>query len=334
MKIGIPRALLYYYYYPFWKTLFSELGCQLVISDETNAGIVSEGSSVTVSELCVPIKIFNGHVLNLLKKDVDYILLPQFVSMGKEWYCPKFLGLVEIADYSIPGLKEKALPIRITSKDDVIDRFSDWEKLCDVLGVSKSQLRHALKKAAKAFLAFREDCKKGYTILEAYDKVDGKQIPPPHREGEVTIGLLGYVNNVYDNFVSMNAIQKMRDMNVRVVTFDMLDENLLKNKRGSGKQPYWVFARKVYHAAREMLAMPEMDGLIHLTAFCCGPDSVIGKLMELDCEAAGKPFMTLRVDEHTGESHVQTRLEAFIDMLKMSKERKRSFRGKGVEAYI
>ena len=334
MKIGIPRALLYYYYYPFWKTLFSELGCQLVISDETNAGIVSDGASVTVSELCVPIKIFNGHVLNLLKKDVDYILLPQFVSMGKEWYCPKFLGLIEIAEYSIPGLKEKALPIRITSKDDVIDRFCDWEKLCGVLAVSKADLRHALKRAAKAFLAFREDCRKGHTVLEAYDKFDGKQIAPPHYKGEVTIGLLGYVNNVYDNFVSMNAIQKLRSMDVRVITFDMLDEKLLKNKRGTGKQPFWVFARKVYHAACQMLSMPELDGLIHLTAFCCGPDSIIGKLMELDCEAAGKPFMTLRVDEHTGESHVQTRLEAFIDMLKMSKERKTSFHESGVEAYI
>ena len=163
MKIGIPRALLYYYYYPFWKTLFSELGCQVVVSDETNAGIVADGAAVTVSELCVPIKIFNGHVLNLLKKDVDYIMIPQFVSMGKEWYCPKFLGVVEIAEYSISGLKEKALPVRITSKDDVIDRLSDWEKLCDLLDVSRARLKRALKKAKAAFLAFREDCKKGHT---------------------------------------------------------------------------------------------------------------------------------------------------------------------------
>ncbi len=207
-KIGIPRALLYYYYYPFWETLFSELGCQVVISDETNAGIVSDGAAVTVSELCVPIKIFNGHVLNLLKKDVDYILIPQFVSMGKEWYCPKFLGVVEIAEYSIPGLKEKALPIRITRKDDVIDRFSDWEKLCDVLGVSKVPAPTCFEKGCKSIFGLPGGLQKGHTILEAYDKFDGKQIPPPHREGEVTIGLLGYVNNVYDNFVSMNAIKR------------------------------------------------------------------------------------------------------------------------------
>ena len=43
--------------------------------------------------------------------------------------------------------------------------------------------------------------------------------------------------------------------------------------------------------------------------------------MECDCEDRNIPMMTLRVDEHTGESHVQTRLEAFIDMLNLRKKR-------------
>ena len=30
--------------------------------------------------------------------------------------------------------------------------------------------------------------------------------------------------------------------------------------------------------------------------------------------------MTMRVDEHTGDNHVQTRLEAFTDMIKMKKK--------------
>ena len=63
----------------------------------------------------------------------------------------------------------------------------------------------------------------------------------------------------------------------------------------------------------------DIDGIIHLTAFGCGPDSIIGRLMEGDCDDANLPFLTLRVDEHTGDNHTQTRLEAYIDMLKMRK---------------
>ena len=100
MKIGIPRALMYYYYFPFWKTLFTELGCEVVVSDETNKKIISEGSRVTETEMCVPIKIFNGHVAQLLNTDVDYIFVPQMHRMKKEYYCPKFLGIIEVVKYS------------------------------------------------------------------------------------------------------------------------------------------------------------------------------------------------------------------------------------------
>lgn len=90
MKIGIPKALLYYYYGPFWKTLFSELGCEVVISDDTNGRIISEGSKITVSEFCVPIKIFNGHVINLTEKGVDFIFIPVFYKLKNEWYARSF----------------------------------------------------------------------------------------------------------------------------------------------------------------------------------------------------------------------------------------------------
>ncbi|MHA1131865.1 MAG: acyl-CoA dehydratase activase-related protein, partial [Candidatus Helarchaeota archaeon] len=30
-KIGIPRSLLYYKYFPLWKTFFEELGYEIII---------------------------------------------------------------------------------------------------------------------------------------------------------------------------------------------------------------------------------------------------------------------------------------------------------------
>jgi len=325
MKIGLPRALLYYYYYPFWKTLFEELNCEIVVSDETNARIIAEGSKVTVQEICVPIKIFNGHILNLLEKNVDYIFVPQFISMGMEWYCPKFIGITELSKYSIDSLKEKILTIEITSDDDILNNISNYLPLCEVLHVTKKQLKAALTKSEKSFKAFRRLCSSGYSALEAFDILSGKKadtkLEKPRHDSEITVGLMGYVYNMYDGFVSMNAIQKLYEMNVKTITFDMLDENLIAYKKTKNKMPYWVFARKIYNAAKYLINHQKVDGIIHITAFGCGPDSIIGKMMELDCEEKNIPFMTLRVDEHTGENHIQTRLEAFIDMLKISKSK-------------
>lgn len=321
MRIGLPKALLNYYYYPFWKTLLTELGFDVVLSDDTNSKIMESGTSVTVSELCVPIKIYNGHIVNLIEKKVDYIFVARFVKMKKEWYCPKFIGLGEITDYSVDFGECVPLFIDITSETDVPDKFSDYEPLVRLAGVKHAALKKALKRAKEVFLYCRSLSHKGYTMSEVFDIFEGKEVELNKRSENVTIALLGYVNNIYDNFVSMNAIKKMRGMGVSVVTFDMLEESELAKRKKGQRLPFWVFARKIYNASVYFNEHNMVDGMIHLTAFGCGPDSIIGKLMEGDCEEKGVPFMTLRVDEHTGDSHVQTRLEAFIDMLKMRKNK-------------
>jgi predicted CoA-substrate-specific enzyme activase len=39
--VGIPRALMFHEYLPFWAAFFKELGCTVVLSDSTNKGIMS-----------------------------------------------------------------------------------------------------------------------------------------------------------------------------------------------------------------------------------------------------------------------------------------------------
>ena len=321
MKIGIPKALMFYYYYPFWKCFFEELGHEVVTTDDTNINLITEGINATVSELCVPIKIFNGHVIELLKKDVDLVFIPQFYSMKSEWYCPKFIGITELAEFSVDNLKDRMLVVTITSKNDVIDKSSDYIKVADRLGVSAGQIKKALKKAKDVFNKFRDICKQGHTAAEAFDILDGKPVIRANEKTEIKIGLVGYVYNVYDKYVSLNAVERLREMNSEVVTFEMYDENQLLDEN-KGKAPFWVYSRKIYNAVKKMLNDDEIDGIIHLTAFACGPDSVIGKMIEVDCFEQSMPFMTLRIDEHTGESHLQTRLEAFTDMLKIKKHKK------------
>ena len=317
MKIGLPKALLHYYYYPFWRTMFEELGCEVVLSDDTNSAIIEEGSRVTVSELCVPIKIFNGHIENLIKKKPDFIFIARFISRGREWYCPKFIGLGEIVDYSVDFGSCIPIYTDITSKNDIPDRLSDYEPVMKALGITKKRMKQALAAAKAAFVKCRRLSEQGHTIDEVFTIYDGGEAPLCTRSENVTIALMGYVNNIYDNFVSMNAIKKLRGMGVNVVTFDMLCDDVIRGKGSKVRQPFWVFARKIYNASVYFEEHGMIDGMIHLTAFGCGPDSIIGKMMETDCEEKNIPFMTLRVDEHTGESHVQTRLEAFIDMLKL-----------------
>lgn len=320
IKIGLPRALMYYYYQPLWKALFEHLGAEVIVSDVTSEQLIEKGIKITASELCVPIKIFNAHLINLLEKNVDYCFVPRFVNFGKEWYCPKFLGLPAISKYSVPNIQNKLLICDISTKREDTCELKNYLPLCKALSITKKQLKSALNHAQKRFEEFRQVCCQGYTIDEAETILNGKKIAPQSNSKPITIAVMGYVYNIYDKFVSMNIIARLRKFGINIITFEMMHEKDLENKKDDTNKPlFWVFARKIYNAANLLLSQKKVDGIIHVTAFACGPDSIIGKMLAIDCEKQDVPFMTIRVDEHSGENHLQTRVEAFCDMLKRKK---------------
>jgi len=319
LRIGIPRALLYYYYYPLWKTFFEELGHEVVVSKHTTKELIDKGIKYSVPEICVPIKIFNGHILELLERDVDYIYVPRMMHIReKECFCPKFMGLPDMVRYSLPGAAEKILYPQVNSKSDDISDYKNFAAIGEKLGKSGIFVKEALKAAGREWDRYRAIEKQGYNALEAIELWERGETPAPKKQfGGVKIGLMGYVYDVYDEFVSMNVMNKLRDMEVDVVTFEMFDEKVLdKRLSGMKKKLFWTFSNKLLAAGYKFFDDPTIDGIVHVTAFGCGPDALVGKLMELESIKYQKPFMTVRVDEHTGENHMLTRFEAFVDMLK------------------
>jgi predicted nucleotide-binding protein (sugar kinase/HSP70/actin superfamily) len=326
MRIGIPRALLYYYYFPLWKTLFEELGHTVVVSDATTKEILDKGIKLSVPEICVPIKIFNGHVIDLIEKEVDYIFIPRMVSIEKGMtFCPKFLGLPDMVKFTFKELEGKMISPKInTSSEKAVD-FNNYKSIAGILGVSDKDLKKALRAAQKKWLEFRALSKQGYLLNEITESsVDGLAVTAHKpQKTEITIGLIGYVYNIYDEFVSMNIAAKLQELGAKVITFEMLDEEIISNEiKRMRKALFWTFSNKILGAGYYFYKNSQIDGLIHVTAFGCGPDSFLGKLLELDSEQYSKPFMTIRVDEHTGENHLQTRIEAFVDMLKKKKKKR------------
>jgi predicted nucleotide-binding protein (sugar kinase/HSP70/actin superfamily) len=86
------------------------------------------------------------------------------------------------------------------------------------------------------------------------------------------------------------------------------------------KNLFWYYSNRVVYACLHYLNDVELDGIIHVTAFGCGPDAMTNKLIELETKRLNNvPFMTVTIDEHTGEAGVNTRIEAFVDLLKRKK---------------
>lgn len=295
MKVGIPKGLLYYKYHPFLQTFFSELGAKVITSPDTNKEILDEGIKYSVDEACLPVKIFHGHVSSL-KDKCDIIVIPRIMQVRKrEYICPKFCGLPEMVVNSINDVPETITePIYATSKK----KLYNW---AEEAGGKITKDNSRIKKAFNMALDEQKNHKSGIKD-ENY---------------KFRVALAGHPYNIYDNFINMNIVKKLNELGVGVITEEYIDDESIDGEvKSLYKRPFWTFARNSYgftiYGAREGL----FDGIIYISSFACGIDSVIVELIK--DKIGSFPFMILKVDEHTGEAGLDTRVEAFIDMLERS----------------
>lgn len=66
-----------------------------------------------------------------------------------------------------------------------------------------------------------------------------------------------------------------------------------------------------------ILSNPNIDGVIFLSSFPCGPDSLVN---ELAIRKIDIPAINLVVDDLSSESGIVTRLESFVDILEAKHE--------------
>jgi predicted nucleotide-binding protein (sugar kinase/HSP70/actin superfamily) len=64
-----------------------------------------------------------------------------------------------------------------------------------------------------------------------------------------------------------------------------------------------------------------VDGIIHVFPFTCMPELVAQTILMKVQKDLDIPILTLILDEHTAPGGVETRLEAFIDLLERRRKR-------------
>jgi predicted nucleotide-binding protein (sugar kinase/HSP70/actin superfamily) len=323
IKIGVPRALAYYAYYPLWKTFFEQLDCEVVLSPETNKEILDWGVEETVNDACIPIKIFHGHV-RALRDQVDYVFLPRLISMNAErtvTFCPKFIGLPDMVAASFKNLPP-ILDMKFNFKKGNRQGFKGFYEIGKQLGRDYWTIRRAFKSALQAQYDYEKLLAGQFTPDEVLGSLyEGESLPEEEEYG-LKFAVLGYPYTVHDKFLSVNMIKQLRRMGVKPLTAEMIAPRALAlQAQKLPKDLFWTFSNQVIRAALYYLDEEKVDGIIHVTAFGCGPDAMVDKLIELEAKARGTvPFIAISIDEHTGEAGVQTRLEAFVDMIKLRRE--------------
>jgi len=327
IKVGIPRALHFYRYFPFWKKLLEELDVEIILSPPTNKKIVEEGVTHGFGELCIPVKIYYGQVLTLVRNhpDLDYIFVPRYVAEVKEaYFCPKFISLPDVIKI-LPGIP-KILNFEVNVKEFPI--ATSAIELGKELGRTQNQALNAYREAQNYFDEYHKFLRDGAPVNHALRLVERNRpfsLPKKKHKGDLKYLLLGHGYNIFDTFINLDFQKKLRDQGVEVLTIENLPESIFKepviiNKR---LRNYWRHEEEIMQSIRYFLTKgrDEIDGVIFLISFACGPDSLISELVMRDMKVVGLPFLEIIMDEHSGEAGLLTRVESFVEMVRRKKKK-------------
>jgi len=312
VKVGVPRGMYFYKYYTFIKTFLTELGAEVVPSPETTKEILDKGVLYCIDDACLPVKVYHGHA-DSIKDKVDLMLVPRLTSVSKgEYICPKFGGLPEMVKYSVPDL-----PPLIDTEINLIKSRRSLVKALYRMAFSlkfynPAKIRKSIGSALKAHEEFKAAVHKGNTPDNV---IMSRPNAPFKRKGR--IGLVGHPYLLYDSFINMNLIKKLRERGFEVVTPDMIDSHIINERcMELSKRMFWSSGKSIIGSALYIMDNGSIDGMLSLTAFGCGVDSLAGEFIDRYARKNyKKPYIVLNIDEHTGDAGFNTRLEAFFDLL-------------------
>jgi predicted CoA-substrate-specific enzyme activase len=310
-RVGIPRTLLFYELFPFWHRLLVELGADVVLSDATNPRTVRDTQAHTPAETCFPVKLMQGHVLNLVEQGADWVLLPSVVSRepapGQEnsTLCPFIQSVPHLVlanlDLAARGVGALHGPIYLDERRTLATEAR--RALADLvrpLGARRREIDRAVRAAQEAQRAFADGRRQlGHEALAELDSWPRTAV------------LIGRPYNTNDPGLSSNLPYKLRKLGVVPLPMDCLPLDTV-DVSDRYDNMYWQSGQKIMAAARYIRQEPRLQA-IYVTHFGCGPDSFL--LGYFRREMAGRLYLELELDDHTADAGVNTRCEAFFDSL-------------------
>jgi len=296
MKIGIPRALQYYFYDDLWLNFFKNIGVETIVSPATNKEIVKMGVNNSIDEACFSSKIFIGHVEYLLDK-CDMIFVPRIENSAvREEYCTRIFGLCDLVKNTFPGVKLLHAEVNYLFRKKESFAFIE---IGAALGKSKEESLEAYKNARTTAESIKE-----MKILQQEELLNS--------DGAKVL-IFSHAYNTYDACIGKEITDFFAANNIKVAYADLINEKEAQalTKESYGKRVYWKVSAQLIGGIEKYRNY--VDGIILISTFPCGPDSIFNELLIRLIK--DKPILSLVIDEQDASAGIQTRLESFTDII-------------------
>ena len=162
-----------------------------------------------------------------------------------------------------------------------------------------------------------------HTLTKSYYK-QLQKIPITMPEKPLRVGIIGDLYTVMEPFSNCHVEERMikrgiavsRKMDVSFLLFGAPDRAALRQTKGYLRYPLGANGLDSVAGALRY-ARRGYDGVVHLKSFGCTPElNAMPALMKISADYE-MPILHMSFDTHSVETGVETRLEAFMDMIEM-----------------
>ena len=299
--VGIPRCFSIYSLWPLYSWFFHSLGVETVLSKN----ILPEGTARVESSYCFPAEIAHGAVQDIMESNPDYIFLPHFKDMesyeknAPACSCPITQGLPYYIKKAFPEISENKYLLPVISFMYGVEKAGEsFIEMGAELGFSERESRRSFEIA----------CQKQMEYFSRAAELGKTALSEARKSKRPVIALLGRPYNAFTTDTNMDIPRKFATRGYSVIPFDILpfeDKSIYPNM-------YWYYGQQDMKAA--MLLKDENNIFVtYISNFSCAPDSFM--LHYLKWIMGTKPFLILEMDSHTADAGVDTRIEAFLDII-------------------
>ncbi|MEW6519577.1 MAG: acyl-CoA dehydratase activase [Thermodesulfobacteriota bacterium] len=290
--VGIPRALLFREFYPFWRKYFQQLSIRVKVSAPSSSDCLALALTRLPAETCLPVKLLFGHVAALEKEGVDAVFIPSTSRLLDGVSCPYIQHGASMVQANFDAINVAPLPLLPDLPAREREKLS--LRAAELFGVDSAAAELAYEAAAGELASFQQSI-----------EYDPRAAGP--REKPLAV-LLGKPYNIGDRFANMSLAAKLAKAGFDVITYEQLSTALELPLPGRYNSITWAFSRRMLKIGIWITSADDIYPVV-VGNFGCGPDSFTFPLLqEIFAE---RPSLFLEFDEHRADAGLATRVEAF-----------------------
>ncbi len=313
-RVSISDEFMLKSLFPFFTTLFYELGVDLDLHLKASQKTLKQGVQEANVPFCAPMQLFHGLASQMAKAGADYIFMPMVretpCAPGQDLSrtCPIVQAAPQIVKKDLsPSIRSQILsPVFDCGHSGYADPqfLSACRQLASSVGATPSSIQTALDKARQAQSTFDQACldlgQRALAFCQAH--------------GIVPVVVMGRPYTIYSTVLNSNVPAILREQGAIGIPVDCYP---VTQDVPVFPTMYWGYGQLIMRAAHQVRRAGAVYA-VYCSNYSCGPDSFC--LHFFSYIMAGKPFAIIETDGHSGDAGTKTRIEAFLHCVEQDRK--------------